>query len=143
MPRPGAPLCRGSSRGGQSRGPVVGASRGVDAHDAGIKAFADRLKAPGLFPEQTIVAVARKPIIGTNAVLNRETPWAKRRGPSDQCYPHFASLPSIAAIRSAVLGWVSSQAGAVPLWPVKAPSFKNSDFCGPVPIPDLTSRADA
>ena len=130
MPRSGAPLCRR-------------ARCGVDAHDAGIKAFADRVKAPGQLPEQIMVAVARKPIIGTNAVLTREIPLAKLRGPSGRCYPHFASLPSIAAIRSAVLGWVSSQAGTVPLLPVRAPSFKNSDFCGPVPIPDLTSRADA
>ena len=47
-----------------------------------------------------------------------------------------ASLASMAAIRSSVLGWVRSQAGASPVpLPASAPSLRNSDFCGPAPIP--------
>jgi hypothetical protein len=47
-------------------------------------------------------------------------------------------------MRSAVLGWLISQAGMPrPPMPVSPSSLAKSDFCGPVPIPDFTSSAEA
>lgn len=57
---------------------------------------------------------------------------------------HRASSASIAAMRSAVLGWLISQAGMPrPPMPVSRSSLAKRDFCGPVPIPALTSSAEA
>lgn len=65
---------------------------------------------------------------------------AQRRAASAQPASSF----SMAAIRSSVLGWLRSHAGtAAPRAPVSLSSFLNSDFCGSVPIPDLTSKAEA
>ena len=57
---------------------------------------------------------------------------------------HLASLASIAAMRSGVFGWLSIHAGVVaPRAPVSVSSFLKSVFCGSVPIPALTSNAEA
>ena len=57
---------------------------------------------------------------------------------------HRASRASSAAMRSSVLGWLMSQAGAAPERAlVRSSSLWNSDFCGPTPIPDLVRSAAA
>jgi len=55
-----------------------------------------------------------------------------------------ASFCSIAAMRCAAFGLLSTQAGTPDFCaPVSASSFANRLFCGPVPIPAFTSSAEA
>ena len=65
-------------------------------------------------------------------------------GGPQPCTAQRASSASIARMRSSVLGWLISQAGAAPPRPfTRRPSFSKRLFWPAVPIPDFTRSAEA